>query len=195
MLYCNVLFLCWAVKRAGDRAGGRKCRAAWRGVGRASWLGRRAGRADWWEGAQARRVLATPALASAWCNVLWTCLPPGNQARGRAGAWLGQGGARRAGQGGGGLGGRAGGRVGWMGGTGMKGIASTLQWSLPAHTAHPRPSALCPNPRHATPLPSATPASPTFLLFGVPHLAIGLDQDMGQPTRRSSRDRATRIME
>ena len=82
-----------------------------------------------------------------------------------------------------------------MGGTGMKGIASTLQWSLPAHTAHPRPSALCPNPRHATPLPSATPASPTFLLFGVPHLAIGLDQDMGQPTRRSSRDRATRIME
>ena len=43
MLYCNlprnVLFLCWAIKRAG----GRKCRAAWRGVVRASWLGRRAG--------------------------------------------------------------------------------------------------------------------------------------------------------
>ena len=43
MLYCNlprnVLFLCWAIKRAG----GRECRAAWRGVVRASWLGRRAG--------------------------------------------------------------------------------------------------------------------------------------------------------
>ena len=60
----------------------------------------------------------------------------------------------------------------------MKGIASTLQWSLPAHTAHPCPSALCPTPRHATPLPPAAPASPTFLLCGVPYLAIGLDQDI-----------------
>ena len=37
--------------QTGGRAVGRKYRAAWRGVARARWLGRRAGRADWWEGA------------------------------------------------------------------------------------------------------------------------------------------------
>ena len=108
--------------------------------------GRRAGRADWWEDAQARGCLLNLLSLQYGATCSGRASPPGSQARGRAGVWLGQGGARRAGQEGGGLVGRAGGRVGWMEAAGMKGVASTLQWSLPAHTTHPRPSALCPTP-------------------------------------------------
>ena len=136
--------------QAGGRAVGRKYRAAWRGVARARWLGRRAGRADWWEGAQARRVLAVPAPASAWCNVSWTCLPPGSQARRRAGAQLGQGGVRRAGQGGGGLGGRAGARVGWAG---ANGIARVIAPNVFVQLTPPIPApAPCAQPHNMPPL-------------------------------------------
>ena len=50
----------------------------------------------------------------------------------------------------------------------------------------------CAQPRHATPLPSAAPASPTFLLCGVPYLAIGLDHDIypsGNNRARGGEDR------
>ena len=150
--------------QAGGRAGGRTYRAAWGGVGRASWLGRRVGRPDWCEGARRRDGCLLSAPASAWCNVFWTCLHPGSQARGRVGVWLGQGGARRAGQGGGGLGWRAGARVGWAGTNGIaRVIAPNMSVQLTLPILAPAPCA----PPHNMP-----PHCPLRLLLRPPPFCV-----------------------
>ena len=173
--------------QAGGRTGGRKYRVAWRGVGRASWLGRRAGRADWWEGAQARRVLA---ICSCFTVQRVLDVPPPRQPGARTRGCIAGAGRREAGRSGRRWAGLAGWCARWVGGDERHCKGHCTKYVCPAHTAHPRPSALCPTPQHATPLPPAAPAPPTSFLCGVPCLAIGLDQDIWQKPRARRRGHA-----
>ena len=134
--------------RAGASAGQRG--AAWFGL--VGWVGGQ-GRADWWESARARRVLATPALASAWCNVFWTCLPPrqpGARTRGR----MAGPGRREAGRSGRRWAGWAGWWAGWVdGGGGDEGRCKHFAMVI-ASSHHPSsPQRLVPNPDMPPPCP------------------------------------------
>ena len=146
-----------------------------------------AGRADWWEGAQARRVLA---ICSCFMVQRVLDVPPPRQPGARTRGCIAGAGRREAGRSGRRWAGLAGWCARWVGGDERHCKGHCTKYVCPAHTAHPRPSALCPTPQHATPLPPAAPAPPTSFLCGVPCLAIGLDQDIWQKPRARRRGHA-----
>ena len=104
-------------------------------------------------------------------------VPPPRQPGARTRGCIAGAGRREAGRSGRRWAGQAGWCARWVGGGERHCKGHCTKCVCPAHTAHPRSSALCPTPQHATPLPPAAPAPPTFLLCGVPCPATGLDQD------------------
>jgi hypothetical protein len=148
--------------------------AAWRGLG--GWAGGQGERT----GGRARRrdgclLLCACSRFSMVQRVL--DVPPPRQPGARTRGCIAGAGRREAGRSGRRWAGWAGWCARWVGGGERYCKGHCTNCVCPAHTAHPRPSALCPTPQHAIPLPPAAPAPPTFLLCGVPCPAVGLDQE------------------
>ena len=148
--------------------------AVWRGLG--GWAGGQGERT----GGRARRrdgclLLCACSRFSMVQRVL--DVPPPRQPGARTRGCITGAGRREAGRSGRRWAGQAGWCARWVGGGERHCKGHCTKCVCPAHTAHSRSSALCPTPQHATPLPPAAPAPPTFLLCGVPCPAAGLDQD------------------